>query len=92
MANERRAAPVRLALPAGDGERYKAIALELLLDAWDEALARGCSPEMIATSAIFTAISDMVELYGEEPVAEMTTGLPDRIRRGDFSMLDGDPH
>ncbi len=73
-------------------EEKKAIALELLLDAWDEALAQGCSPELVATSAIFAAIADMVDLYGEEPVADMAAGLPERIRRGEFSMRDERPH
>lgn len=75
-----------------DEEEKKAIALELLLDAWDDALSQGCSPELIATSAIFAAIADMVDLYGEEPVADMAAGLPERIRRGEFSMRDGEPH
>jgi hypothetical protein len=73
-------------------DEQKAIALELLLDAWDEALARGCTPELLATSAIFAALTDMVDLYGEGPVADMAEGLPERIRRGEFSMNDGETH
>ncbi len=75
-----------------DEDEQKSLALELLLDAWDEALNRGCQPEMIATSAIFAAVTDMVDIYGEDPVADMASSLPDRIRRGEFSMRDGEPH
>lgn len=75
-----------------DAEEQKSVALQFLLDAWDDALSSGCAPEMIATSAIYAALSDMVDLYGEEYVAEMTSGLPDRIRRGEFSMRPGQPH
>lgn len=73
-------------------DEQKSLALELLLDAWDEALARGCQPELIATSAVFAAITDMIDLYGEDPVAEMAEGLPQRIRRGEFSMREGQAH
>ncbi len=75
-----------------DEDEQKSLALELLLDAWDEALNRGCQPEMIATSAIFAAVTDMVDIYGEDPVADMASSLPERIRRGEFSMRDGEPH
>ena len=79
------------ATPPSEDEQ-KAVALELLLDAWDEALSRGCSPELVATSAIFAALTDMVDIYGEGPVADMAEGLPDRIRRGEFSINDGESH
>jgi hypothetical protein len=75
-----------------DSEEQKTVALQLLLDAWDDALSSGCAPELIATSAIYAALSDMVDIYGEEYVAEMASGLPDRIRRGEFSMRGGEPH
>ncbi len=75
-----------------DAEEQKSVALQLLLDAWDDALSSGCAPELIATSAIYAALSDMVDIYGEEYVAEMANGLPDRIRRGEFSMRPGEPH
>lgn len=73
-------------------DEQKTLALELILDAWDEALNRGCQPELIATSAIFAAVTDMVDLYGEDPVAEMAETLPGRIRRGEFSMRQGQSH
>ena len=75
-----------------DAEEQKSVALSFLLDAWDDALSSGCTSETIATSAIFAALSDMVDIYGEESVAEMASGLADRIRRGEFSMRDGAPH
>jgi hypothetical protein len=69
-----------------EAEEQKTVALQYLLDAWDDALSSGCAPEMIATSAIYAALSDLVDIYGEEHVAEMARALPDRIRRGEFSM------
>ncbi len=63
-------------------------ALGLILDAWDTALGRGCAPEQIATSAIFAAFADLIDVYGEEVVAEMANHLPSRVRRGEFSMRE----
>jgi hypothetical protein len=43
---------------------------------------------MLASSAIFAALTDMVELYGQEAVAELCAGLPERVRRGEFTFKD----
>lgn len=73
------------ALDAGEAAQ-KRVALGLLLDAWDEALRRGVAPELLATTAIFAALTDMVDIHGEVAVAEMMTALPDRIRAGEFTL------
>ncbi|MEQ8964937.1 MAG: hypothetical protein RID91_03860 [Azospirillaceae bacterium] len=70
-------------------EDQKRIALDLLLDAWDTALQRGCQPETLATTAIYAALTDMIDIYGADPVAEMIEDLPDRIRAGEFTLGDG---
>jgi hypothetical protein len=67
-------------------------ALDLILDAWDMALVRGCAPEQIATSAIFAAFADLIDVYGEDGLAEMAHRQPDRVRRGEFSMREGPAH
>ena len=73
-------------------EQQKAIAIELLLHAWEDALEQGCAPELVASSALCTALSDMVELFGENTVADMIDAIPDRIRRGDFSLTSTQTH
>lgn len=77
---------------AMDEDEQKSVALDRILDAWDDALGDGCEPELIATAAIFAALSDMVDAYGEGAVAEMAETLPERIRAGEFSMRYGDTH
>jgi hypothetical protein len=67
----------------------KTTALDMILCAWDQALQKGCSPDTIATSAIFAALADLIDVYGEDVVAEMTSRLPQRITRGEFSMREG---
>ena len=62
------------------------VALQHILDAWDEALGEGVDADILATTAIFAALSDMVEAYGEEAVADMAGGLVDRVRHGEFTL------
>lgn len=61
-------------------------ALDLFLDAWDRALAEGAQPETVASVAIYTALADMVDRFGEEAVAEFCATLPERTRRGEFTL------
>jgi hypothetical protein len=75
--------------PALDPAEQKRRALDLLLAAWDTALAEGVAPEMLATTAIFAALTDMVEAHGEGPVADLIAGLPQRIRAGEFTLSKG---
>ena len=64
----------------------KARALQLILDAWDKAMADGAEPEVVASVAIYAALADMVDRYGEEAVAEFCQSLPERVRRGEFTL------
>ena len=67
-------------------EEPKHVALRYLLEAWDEAVQDGIDSDCLATAAIVAALSDMIESYGEEPVARMAEGLADRIRIGEFTV------
>jgi hypothetical protein len=87
-----RAAAPEISPDERDAEEQKTVAMQFLLDAWEDALSSGCAPELIATSAINAALSDLVDLFGEEHVADMASGLSDRIRRGEFSMRAGELH
>lgn len=66
----------------------KAVALDLLLDAWDAALARGVAPELLASTAIFAALTDMIDGHGADAVAEFCASLPERVRAGEFTLED----
>jgi hypothetical protein len=71
-------------------DEQKRVALKLMLEAWDEAVAQGASPEMVASSAIFAALTDMIDTYGETTVADMVAEWPERIRDGEFTLKEGD--
>ena len=87
----KRCAPATSIEMSEDDTRHKARALELILNAWDEALAGGADPEMVASVAIYAALADMVDRYGEDAVAEFCATLPDRTRRGEFTLKANDP-
>lgn len=81
-----RATAIRTMTATPDEAAQKALALELILDAWDAALARGVAPELLASTAIFAALTDMVDLHGADAVADFCADLPARIRAGEFTM------
>jgi len=74
--------PMTHASPAEE----KQLALRYLMDAWEEAVYEGIDSDCLATAAIFAALSEMIQTYGEEPVAVMCERLPERIRAGEFTL------
>jgi hypothetical protein len=64
----------------------KRVALNFLNEAWDSAISEGVEPDIVAHAALFTAIADLVQAYGEEAVAELARGLPKRINAFEFSV------
>ncbi|MBZ0230549.1 MAG: hypothetical protein K8F58_19135 [Bauldia sp.] len=64
----------------------KRLALAYLTEAWDEAVAEGVDSEILAHAALFAALADLIETYGEEAVAALATSLPGRIRAFEFSL------
>ena len=71
-----------------DEAQQKSAALNAILTAWEQALGQGVSPELLATTAMFAALTDMVDLHGEEAVAQLCDGLGARIRAGEFTLSD----
>jgi ketol-acid reductoisomerase len=70
-------------MSAGEGDPMDA--LHLILAAWEEGTDAGIPPELMAYAAIYTALSDLVAMFGEENVAMLTSGLSDRVRTGEFT-------
>lgn len=69
-------------------DEQKQLALKVILEAWEDALSQGVAAEIVASSAIFAALTDMIEHYGEESVAEMVAEWPDRIRNSEFTLSE----
>ncbi len=62
-------------------------ALGYVLDAFAEGKIDGLDGDALAHAALFSALKELVDTYGEEPVAEFTARLPDRVRSGEFSVV-----
>jgi hypothetical protein len=73
-------------LQSSASEAQKQAALRYILDAWEEALHDGIEPEMLANAALFAALADLIDVYGEDAVAKMTSGLSRRIQHGEFTL------
>jgi len=69
-----------------DGDDTSSQALNLILQAWDEGTENGVPPEQMAYAAMFTALTDLVALFGEEAVQSMARGLEERILLGEFTL------
>lgn len=69
-----------------EDEDTRRAALTFISDAWAEAIANGVDADAVAHAAMFTALADLVAAYGEDAVAKLAEGLPDRIQRGDYTV------
>lgn len=71
---------------ANSSEDLSFRALSLILAAWDEGTESGVAPEQMAYAALFTALTDLVSLYGEDAVKKLAGGLERRIDMGEFTL------
>jgi len=62
------------------------LALEYLAEAWNEAEDDGVESSALAHASLFAALTTLVDVYGEEAVAELIGALPDRIRSGEYNL------
>jgi hypothetical protein len=67
-------------------ESEETAALRYILEAWNEALSEGIGPRAVANAALFAAVSELVETYGERAVVSMAEGLKARVERGEFTL------
>jgi hypothetical protein len=68
-----------------ESSAIKQAALSYVTEAFAEAELDGLDSDYMAQAALFAAFKELVEIYGEEAVAEYAEGLPERIRGGGFS-------
>ena len=63
-------------------DAQKRVVLDLLYDAWAEASSEGVDSDVFVHAALFIALAEMVETYGETAVSELAATLPTRIPEG----------
>jgi len=74
--------------PPPSPSAQKARALELVLAAWEQARGEGVASDLIASSAMFAALTELVDLHGAEAVAAFCDTLPARVRAGEFTLAE----
>jgi hypothetical protein len=67
-------------------DEKKRVALEWLTEAWADAEAEGIEADIIAHAALFAALTDLVERYGEKAVGDMAGRLSARIMAGEYTL------
>jgi len=67
-------------------EEHESEALRYITDAWEDAVRDGIDPRVLANVALFLAVSNLVETYGETAVIRMAEGLKARVERGEFTL------
>jgi hypothetical protein len=69
-------------LNAADARRA---ALSYVSEAFAEALLDGIDVDAFADAALCAAFRELIANHGEDRAASLAEGLPERIRRGEFS-------
>jgi hypothetical protein len=62
------------------------LALEHLAEAWNTAEDEGVESLALAHASLFAAIATLVRAHGEDATALLVSGLPDRIRGGEYNL------
>ncbi|MEX6504874.1 hypothetical protein [Jiella sp. M17.18] len=62
----------------------KQVALEYHNEAWADGISDGIEAEILAETAISTALVELVRLHGEDDVLDMMETLRQRIEFGEF--------
>lgn len=62
----------------------KQVAFEYHNEAWADGISDGIEAEILAETAISTALTELVRLHGEDEVLELLDGLRQRIQFGEF--------
>ena len=69
---------------SSDQDKARA-ATNIIVDAYEKAIAEGISPETVASAALSTAIGLMVQVHGEELVAKSLEDIPAKVKAGTFT-------
>lgn len=62
----------------------KQVALEYHNEAWADGMSDGIEAEILAETAITTALTELVRLHGEDDVVVMMDTLRKRLEYGEF--------
>jgi len=61
-------------------------ALEYLAEAWRNAEEEEVDKESLAHAAVFAGIATLIELYGEDAIAQLMKRMPAKIDQGEYTV------
>ena len=64
----------------------KQVAFEYHNEAWADGMSDGIEADILAETAISTALTELVRLHGEEKVLGMVDCLRERLQHGEFRI------
>lgn len=62
----------------------KQVAFEYHHEAWADGISDGIEADILAETAIATALTELVRLHGEKDVLELVETLRQRVEHGEF--------
>lgn len=60
-----------------------------ILGAWNVALSKGVTMEVMAITAMNAALTDIYAGYGEAPTLQVLEDMIEKVKAGHFSLEDG---
>ena len=69
-----------------ESDDARMMALNYILEAWEEGTGSGIAPELMAYAALYTALTDLVASFGEDSVVTLVNGLVPRVQKGEFTL------
>ncbi|SKA36110.1 hypothetical protein [Consotaella salsifontis] len=66
----------------------KQVAFEYHNEAWADGISDGIEAEILAETAISTALTELVRLHGEAEVLEFVKELQQRVEFGEFRAIE----
>ncbi|WP_373289022.1 hypothetical protein [Aureimonas endophytica] len=76
--------PQNVELDAMIEAEKKQVAFEYHNEAWADGMSDGIEADILAETAISTALTELVRLHGEEKVVAMVDSLRQRLQHGEF--------
>ena len=66
-------------------EEKRLVAIEIFKEAWLTAKTEGIETEILAESAVYTAMSELVSHFGEQNTADFIKTLDKQLAHGEFT-------
>ncbi|MEM7619310.1 MAG: hypothetical protein AAF228_02440 [Pseudomonadota bacterium] len=67
-------------------DNHQHSALRYVLEAWEEAVYEGITPDKLAHAALYAALCELVTSHGEDKASNILEDLKKRVSQGEFTI------